>query len=476
MTQRAVSLKDAVLYLIALPLAILLCIGLLRWTFAAQRNSASSQFNQPTESALPFPPPEMESDASERSPRLPILGAWAITSLATNGDDFLNNLNERRKRPIPDELLTDEQGFPVLSGRVEHLDTSFVSHQLLHTASILALKNSLFPAEARDALLRTLALLECILEQVAYDWPLSPIDTIDSAADHIPTLGGILSPVAGSAKELSLRVKLLISEELELHERDAVQDYLAKRLTAYKIPAPQLKIDVIAAGENISAIMLAEEFRIEALDESRSESPQALLLLAAFSALCTTITDRWGVEGRLFDSRRPNGLMPGEAAFAVLCANEKALESASAAPICYMGRVIHAQRETNAATKTSSECLVSTIGAALDATDISGDAIGAVVCDADHRTSRTLESIEAMLSQTPRLDAIQNRFAINEACGHLGAASVLGVLATGVIQSGNTDRPVLLFNVSHPTERVAAILTHANSHDAASRSQQLQAA
>lgn len=475
-SERIVSLKDANLYLIALPLGISACIGFLRRKLVVKHNTLAPTADQLAEPGMPSSSSEIESHTSNRAVKLPILAAWAITSLGTNGDEFVDKLNERRNRPVPDSLLSDEQGFPVLTGRVEYLDTSIVTHHLRQTDANDALESPFVPEEAHDRLLRALALLERILEQVAQEWPLPATDTENSPAKITPTLGGVLSPVAGSTNELSLRVKLLISEELEPHEKDAVQAYLKRRLTAYKIPVQRLIIDVIAAEDDISALMLADEFRIEALDTCHTESPQALLLLATSSVLCSTITDRWGTEGRLFNPRRPNGLMPGEAAFGVLCTDEKTLQIASEAPICYMGRVIRAQCETDTAINNSHGCLVEAIGATLDASDISGDIIGTVVCDADHRTSRTLESIEAMVSQTPRLDAIQNRLAINEACGHLGAASVLGVLATGVIQSGNTGRPVLLFNVSHPAERAAVILAPADSQDGVARSQQLQAA
>lgn len=477
-TQRAVTSTDALLHLVALPLVVLLCTGLLRRRLSAKTKAALPQSGQSVPADAPSTTPNAEKDAAMRTLKLPVVAAWAATSLASNGEAFLEILAEQRSRPTPDEFLTNDHGFPILTGRVKELDTSAVIHNLVQTGAGHALENTAYADEARDALLRALALLESVLEQAACDWPLNNVD-IDSSRmseDNILTLRGAPSLAATAAGGLTLRVKLLVSEDLEPGERQAAQAYVAKRLSAYGISAQQMAADVVATGDDATALLLADEFCIDALNAPGNDSPQALLILAAASTLCPSIVDSWESRENLFDPRRPNGLMMGEAAFGVLCANEKALQAAAASPICYLTRVIRSQRDASTSGKTAHECLAATIGAALNATDLSADAIGTAVCDADHRTNRTLESIEAMLNQTPKLDAIQNRLAINEACGHLAAASVLGVLATGAIQSGSAGHPVLLFNVSHAAERAAAVLIPADGNDRAAHPQHLQAA
>jgi hypothetical protein len=195
-------------------------------------------------------------------------------------------------------------------------------------------------------------------------------------------------------------------------------------------------------------------------DACRDNRAQALLLLACDSALCDTIAQDWQANGRLFNPRCPNGLMMGEAAFAVLCANDKALNAAAIDPACRFTRLSRAHRDTSADTqsKPSYACLANVVKEALLAANLSGESIGAVACDADHRTNRTLECMGAMMDQTPHLDAIRNRLAAAEACGHIGAASVAGALVAAIMQSKNSGYPVLLFNVSHVTDRAAALL------------------
>jgi hypothetical protein len=63
-----------------------------------------------------------------------------------------------------------------------------------------------------------------------------------------------------------------------------------------------------------------------------------------------------------------------------------------------------------------------------------------------------------MMEQVPHLDAIQNRLAPNEACGHIGTASVMGALVAAIAHAKNASQPVLLFNVSHSTDRAAALV------------------
>jgi hypothetical protein len=152
--------------------------------------------------------------------------------------------------------------------------------------------------------------------------------------------------------------------------------------------------------------------------------------------------------------------MMGEAAFGVLCVNHKALQTGSLEAQCQLTRVSLDKREVSADQpgKPSYACLTATVNDALATADLPGEKIGTVACDADHRTNRTLECIGAMMNATPQLDAVENRLAINEACGHLGAASVLGALVAAITQAKNASQPTLLFNVSHIFDRAAAVL------------------
>lgn len=475
-TQRIVTPADTLVYLIVLPLFLLLCFIVFRWRARRQRPrtvASSDSFLATTVPSL-----QADNDGSANASALPILATWTATSLGASRDEFIEALTERRSRPTPDELLMDDNGFPALSARARDIDTVSIEQILLRARINNPLENSLNAEDWRDAAIRAFALLESVLDQVQQEWPLV-YDSMDgrntAQSVTMPILRGSVGLPTVSARSFRLQIKLLVAADFAVCEKQLAHAILASHLTMLGKAGQDLEIEVICTADDASTLALIEEFRATAIHD---DTPQALLLLACDSLLCTTTIEMLESQGRLFDARHPNGLMVGEAAFGVLFANYSALRAATVEPICHLTRVLRSQREQSADihTKTSPLCLANTVQALLQASGIVANNIGTVVCDADHRTSRVLECIETMMTHTPQLDAIQNRLATNEVCGHLGMASVLGLVSTGVIQSVNAGHPVLLFNVGHATERAAAIIVPANHYNAETDPQHLQAA
>lgn len=467
-TQSVVQTSDLLLYLVALPLGVigtlLLCVYAGKRRKKRRTPDAIPSSNERPEAE--FPPPGMT---------LPILAAWTVTSLAPVADEIVDALAERRARPLPDPLLTDEQGFPLLSGRVPELDTSSIEAALNRHVDE---EQTSLPKDTDSysaACLRALALLGSMLDQVLDDWPLHAIDDQQqTAASQTATLRGSSGLPHQVARPFVLNVKLLVSASLQAYEHAFAHAYLKDRLAPLKARMHDMRIELVPAHDDATCLALANQF-----SQASSESDgQALLLLACDSTLCPVVTEDWQASGRLFGSRQPNGLMMGEAAFGILCIRGSALDHAMTAPICHLMRMSRARRDTSADApgKPSSACLAEQIASALGASRVAGDAIGSVVCDADHRNGRTLECIGAMIEQTPRLDAIQNRLAVNEACGHLGAASMAGVISVATLQVAAAGHPVLLFNVSHATDRAAAVLIPPDLVDAQALPEHLQAA
>jgi hypothetical protein len=125
-----------------------------------------------------------------------------------------------------------------------------------------------------------------------------------------------------------------------------------------------------------------------------------------------------------------------------------------------MSRVARAQRTGSADSggKPTAACLKQQVATALASASVDKSGVAAVVCDADHRASRTLECIDVMIEHTPGLDAVRERVTLNESCGHLGAASAAGLLALGAQRVAISEQPALLLSVSHPLDRAVVLL------------------
>jgi hypothetical protein len=459
-THRVISFNDVLLYLIALPFFLLLCIGIFKFTSFIIRQKNNQTINPSSENNKQNSDGSANPNEIEKKLKLPIIGAWAVTSLANNTDEFVQALIEKRSRPRPDQLLLDARGFPLPSGRVMDLDIRAVQQQLKKTVAKSGLNNVPDSDEWRDAFLRTLALLDQVIGQAHDESPLE-FATADEERERqsAGTLRGT-APVrsrTSTSKSLNLQVKLLISADFKPYEKQLCLAYLFEKISIFDIPEKQVHIEVVSASDDVTALSLLDKFSIQA---HRSGANEALLLLAGDSTLCPTVAEDWQSTGRLFSTHCPNGLMMGEAAFGVLCINNKALQTTALEAQCHLTRVSFDRRDSSADQpgKPSYTCLTTTVSDALATADLSGEKIGTVTCDADHRTNRTLECIGAMMNLTPQLDAIDNRLAANEACGHVGTASVLGALVAGIAQVKNASHPILLFNVSHMVERAAAVL------------------
>jgi heme/copper-type cytochrome/quinol oxidase subunit 4 len=465
-TQRAVTQDDVIVYLIVLPTVALMLLIVSRFLhqILQQRKSVKSSAVQSSTLRNTDALQEDIDLVAERPLALPVLGAWAISSAGHDAHEFIQALDEKRKRPVPDEHLTDEQGFPLLTGRVGDLDIVAAKELLTEAITMIDLENIPDPEEWRSAFIRVLALLGSVLDQIQDEWPFIHEDTEDRDFDReymSGTLTGAMPKAPASCERLRMSIKLFVPARFLPYEQQLVRIYLLKRLDTLLPQQQPLDLDVIPAEDDATALALADEFNVHT---HRADAPCALLLLACDSALCTTVTDEWQVRGQLFGERHPNGLMAAEAAFGVLCANSSASTNSTAKPVCQLTRTSRTYRDSSADTqgKPSYQCLTHTISNALLTAGIAGEQIGTVACDADHRPNRNLECMGAMMEQTPQLDAIQNRITANEACGHLGTASVLGILVAGIMRSKTARHPVLLFNVGHMHDRAAAILIPSN--------------
>lgn len=468
---RAVTSDEALIYLVTLPLFIV--SALYFWRRHALRKTGTS-VSQADEVDINSGSAASGKPAVKLAP-LAILGAWSSTSVGADSAQFIEAVSNRQVRPVPDDHLIDDDGFPALSSRARNLDLTAAERELARAIADGALENAPDLHEWRDAVLRTAALLDSVVEQTMLDWPLSGDVNSASLSDAaVPMLRGT-SRMSEAAHIAHVQVKLLVSTRLKPLERQFLQTSVTNRLTSLFPARHQFTLQLLAVSDDITALSLVREF---AESVTHDDTPQVMLLLAGESTLCPSIVEDWASHGLLFDPRRPNGLMMGEGAFAILFANEKSRQNATREPLGLLAHVSNARREISADTagRASHACLVDTIDAALKGSGLSTDAIGTVVCDADHRANRTLECIGAMMKQTPQLDAIQDRFAINEACGHLGAASVVGLLAAGALQAETAAHPVLVFSVGHSLDRAAAIILPATARTTAASPSRPQAA
>jgi hypothetical protein len=455
-SQREITTGEVLTYLVILPAAVISGIVFTLWL--RSRKNSQNAFTESGTTPATIDSQEQEKTDNAAADSLPILAAWSITSAGSWLTDFHAALVDKRRRPQPDAGLLDDYGYPLHTGRVDDIDTSAVEQALAKIQAHNANLANLHVDVTREGFLRVLTLLSLLLDQVVTDWPIMENFVEDAiSAQAVPTLRGSEAGRTDGKLPLQLQIKLIIPADFTTAEQQLALSYFLEHSRALPCDSRAVHIQLVPSRDEPTALHAAEHFRIEAHGAAQ---PQALLLIACDSALCNAVTERWQAERKLFGSHARQGLMPGEAAFAIFCINRKALDLSAVEPVCLLRGVTQGRRDTSADSggKPVHAALDAIVGKAIALASLQCEDIATIACDADHRSSRVLECIGAMLAHTPHLDAVENRLSSNEICGHVGAATSAAAWAAGIAQVRETEAPVLLVNVSHAFERAAAVL------------------
>ncbi|MFC4278618.1 hypothetical protein [Achromobacter aloeverae] len=459
-TRALPTAMDIGVFLFALPLA-LLCLGWL-----GLRGARAAGAPRP-EAGVPATAPETAPPTGAPPARLAVLGVAARTAAGDSAAATRAALAQQA-RPDLDPQLKDLRGFPVFAARVSTLDTAELRAQAQAAEA---------PAAALDdEPLRATALLRAVLEDArdrAVDhllvthmpdgpaeqeqaWPMLHVDLMlpgawPAAAREraMAVAGAVLRGVAApGAAWPPARLAVVSHEVVDDSTVPTHLHTLAARAGTANDDVPRA---ASAAAGDTSARTGARGHAIAA-----SAPPSLRIVAAADSYISQGRAHAWQGQRRLMTTDQPQGLVPGEAAAALLLA---------AAPAPDQG-----QRIVMFAPSTRRTISADARGAAADAAlpalaqallqehGVSADSLASLVSDADHRGSRPIETLQLATAVAPHLDPNQDCLAAGNRCGHVGAAAPLLALALAVDASEELDAPVLAALTQDPWLRGIAVV------------------
>ncbi|WP_454691384.1 hypothetical protein [Achromobacter aloeverae] len=473
---------DIGMFLFALPLA-LLCLGWL-----GLRVARAARAPKP-EASAPAAPAEAAAAPAVPPARLAVLGVAARTAAGASAAAIRAELAQQ-SRPGLDPQLKDVRGFPVFAARVSTLDTAALREQARAADA---------PAAAlEDEPLRATALLRAVLEDArdrAVDhllvtampdgpderenaWPMLHVDLMlpgawPAAAREraMQVAGAALRGVAapGAAWPAS-RVALVAHEVADDGAVPAHLHVLATRTGEMESQA-NAAARANASAENPSAAAPSGK-DIPAAPAARSaaparrgatdlpEPPPLRIVAAADSYVSQGRASAWQGQRRLMTAEQPQGLVPGEAAAALLLAAVPAPGQRIAVFAPYARRAVSADARGAAA----DPALPGLAQALLQEHGLAADSLAALVSDADHRGSRPIETLQLAAAVTPHLDPNQDCLAAGNRCGHVGAAAALLALALAADASEELDAPVLAALTQDPWLRGIAVVAGFESY------------
>lgn len=457
------------LWLIALPTIILGAAWMFqRWRSArASSPHAEAKSDSPDTVGVGDTPVVPSSDKC-----LTVLDGAVWLPAGRDATDIVEALR-RHRRPGLHPTLRDLHGLPVTVADVDGLDEADADWVVTREIDV------------DDTQCRALALLRPVAEDLLL--AALPRDAADIADDmlvapaepamHPYAMHHSQSARAPAAQQwATLRVVLMLSADWPEAAREHSTMQLRMLAEALGHDAKGIEVQCVPVHREGDAWQwLAQQASV--LHES-SLAGDRLLLLAADSRVSESHVERLHSEDRLLRAGAPEGEVPGEGAAGLLLAaarlpsvvdnggrNRNPAPWPHADPpgtdqdislqlhLPHVARVSANERARDAA-RTSGDL----IARALELAACDPTSPLQVVTSADHRPSRMTEAATALVAQCPDLDPVEDALHLGVACGALGVAAPVALLALAAAQARDAAMPTLAYSLADATTRAVAVL------------------
>jgi hypothetical protein len=417
--------------LLGLPAAILLALWLGKKALQA-RAGAATPAGQHAAAAEP---------GRQHAP-LPAIVAGALRLRGGDSpEELADALHANSAQCELDYELTDDAGYPVMSGRVESCDPASARELM----SAWLVQHGTAAPELSDEQWRALSMAGAVVAELT-----------THALMH-PLLPGFLDAAPDDRAAIALPV-LYLKAALPVYwppaHREAATRWLLHLMAEQGWPAQRL-LPAASADEDSGAGF--------ALADAVAGGPGLALLVACESFIGDDTVFDWSQRGILFSGRNPRGQVPGEGAAGLLLAD--AAQAALLAPDGYatLQAARGGQRAASADARgnINSELLAGLCKEALQESEAEPAAIAAICADADLRPSRTGELMGMASMLLPELDLGSQMISVGACCGSAGAVGPLAALALAHHTALAEDGPVLCVSNSDSLYRCALVLQRA---------------
>jgi hypothetical protein len=387
--------------LLGLPTAIVLVLWLGKKAMLARSGAAAEQSATAPAAAV---------ETASRCGPLPAIAAGAVR---LRGGDSVGELAENlRSNGAPCELdseLTDDAGYPVLSGRVEFADPASAREVMTPWLAQRGMAELSFSDEQWRALSLGGAVV-AELTQHALMHPLMP--------DYLAAAPGERAAIALPA----LHLKPALPPGWETSKRQAAADWFLHLVEQQGWPAQRLQLSAAFDSGASNGFSL-----IDAL----ANSPGLTLLVACESHVGEDSVREWSERGLLFTGRTPRGQVPGEGAAGLLLADEQQAPLLPKESQVTLHGACDGQRGVSADARgnINSELLAGLGKEAMSQGKIEPAAVTAICADADLRPTRMGELMGMASTVLPQLELETQMMSVGACCGSAGAVGPLAALA-----------------------------------------------
>ncbi|MFP5390529.1 MAG: hypothetical protein ACLGI6_03150 [Gammaproteobacteria bacterium] len=425
-TNRMPSIGDLALYMLVLPLALLLGVWLLRKGMGAMAAAPAVAVAAPAASAA--------RDPGKTEPVLELLAGALRTAHGASVEELAEAIEGGTARPGLDPELLDDDGYPIMSARVDAADDEDLRVEIEAWLAAHGHTRDFDSEQWRALVLGTGVVNELAFELAAHE----------------------LLGQDGGKRVPTLQLLPLLSPTWREEQRRAAAEWLRQCVAQAGWPLERISARAPVQGHVASLIT---QLRAQA----HSGEPVLALVVALDSHIGEASVNALSAAGTLFVASRPQGLVPGEGAAAVLLADRTQARHL-AADVQPLVQSATARREGSADTSRRPDAAVlRKLAAALqDNAGIEAAKVAMVVADTSHRTSRVMELMAFGHEQFAHLDTSLDVKSTGPACGHSGAVAALAALAVARHHAIELDQHVLCIANEDPFERAAMLLTPAS--------------
>ncbi|MET0320173.1 MAG: hypothetical protein ABW069_05585 [Duganella sp.] len=442
-THRMPGADDLLIYLLLLPLMLLLLVWLAVWTgrklMAAAVVGATAASADAAPAASPAPGPAAP-------PPLTVIAAALRLPHGDTAVQLADAILARRTSLELDPELLNDDGYPVLTGRIADVDSATQEEDM---TDWLARHHPY--ASWIDEQWRAIALGSEIAARLALELAAHPAlpPYLDAAAAGKP-----LPPLP------MLHVVALLPPEWDAPVRQAAHDWLRQLVVRTGWPdariAPALAPTLAGTGQH--PLPLIGQLARQA---GTAEQPLLCLLVACHSRIGQDSVQAWADRFILLDSAHPNGRIPGEGAAGLLLADQAqaALFDREDAPLLHPASNALRANAFDTHPRADVHLLAEMASQALAAAGVAPAAVSVLTSDSDQRAASMTEVMGMASALLPELDPGSQVLNVTAACGDAGVVSTVAALVLAAQQVEAGAGPALCVTNLDPFHRGAVLLT-----------------
>jgi hypothetical protein len=415
-SHRMPTSTDIALYFVALPSALLSIFWLSSqaWEFAI--NSAKAKSEPGADSPLNAKSENLDITAErERGLAIAILASAIRTVHGDSADDLSTILKANEATLNLDPELKNQEGFPILTGRINNVDEDGQRDTLLNWLMVTGRAEVSWTNEQ----LRAIAIGSEVVTELAQEVVSHPL--LEAYVNAHPDLK--------SAENLPmLQLIILMPQSWDNGIRSLVCDWFSHLIQEKGWPlekialVPQTKYSYTQGVTAIDRLMV---------DTFRQSQQCYGVLIACESHIGSASIENWESKGQLFTGKNEMSFLPGEGAAGLLLADEQQLKSNDAFQASKLNRVVQESMSKSAdeAGKANHDLLAEMTETALQLSGVKAEQITLVTSDTDHRVNRMRELLNVGYQIFPDLDFNEQCFKVVNSCGMLGSVASVAALA-----------------------------------------------